>query len=96
MFSNDCLEGIIYEPVAAAIALGGVYLVFLIDYFGMRWNTKRTMMHVKQISKSDVNSVIDENSIAMKQLKWEVTLLECGIIFHSVGYNLNNLNTALF
>ncbi|TIA88373.1 hypothetical protein E3P99_02648 [Wallemia hederae] len=96
MFSNDCIGELIYEPVAAAIALAGVYIVFLFDYLGMRYNSKRTLELAQTANtraetpdnKEPVTSDTASSDVsphgAMKQLKWEVSLLEIGIIFHSV------------
>ncbi|KWU43578.1 Zinc/iron permease [Rhodotorula sp. JG-1b] len=37
MFSNACLGELAFEPAAAAISLAGVYIVFSVDFFVMRW-----------------------------------------------------------
>ncbi|KAM0753683.1 ZIP zinc/iron transport family [Meredithblackwellia eburnea MCA 4105] len=37
MFSNACLGELHFEPAAAAISMAGVYVVFSIDFFVMRW-----------------------------------------------------------
>ncbi|GAA6034480.1 hypothetical protein JCM8097_005350 [Rhodosporidiobolus ruineniae] len=42
MFSNACLGELAFEPAAAAISLAGVYVVFGVDFFVMRWLKTRT------------------------------------------------------
>ncbi|GAA5841805.1 hypothetical protein JCM5353_007774 [Sporobolomyces roseus] len=42
MFSNACLGDLAFEPAAAAIALSGVYIVFSVDFFVMRWLRSRS------------------------------------------------------
>lgn len=39
--NNACLGELVFEPVAPAITIVGVYLVFLIDFYVMRWLKKR-------------------------------------------------------
>ncbi|GAA5976678.1 hypothetical protein JCM10908_005592 [Rhodotorula pacifica] len=41
MFSNACLGELAFEPAAAAISLAGVYVVFSVDFFVMRWLRSR-------------------------------------------------------
>lgn len=36
MFANDCLGELDYEATAAAIAMAGIFLTFLIEYLGNR------------------------------------------------------------
>ncbi|TIB73008.1 Zinc/iron permease [Wallemia mellicola] len=91
MFDNECLGELPYEPTAAAISLAGVYIIFLIDYLGMRYNSRKTRELAIAAGTLDNKQDIPENysvhttpEAAMKQLKWEVNLLECGIVFHSV------------
>ncbi|GAA5968737.1 hypothetical protein JCM8115_002075 [Rhodotorula mucilaginosa] len=41
MFGNACLGELAFEPAAAAISLAGVYIVFSVDFFVMRWLRSR-------------------------------------------------------
>ncbi|GAA6062178.1 hypothetical protein JCM10212_005133 [Sporobolomyces blumeae] len=41
MFSNTCIGELAFEPAAAAISLAGVYVVFGVDFFVMRWLRSR-------------------------------------------------------
>ncbi|GAA5915220.1 uncharacterized protein JCM6883_002364 [Sporobolomyces salmoneus] len=41
MFGNACLGELAFEPAAPAIALAGVYVVFSVDFFVMRWLRSR-------------------------------------------------------
>ncbi|GAA5983026.1 hypothetical protein JCM5350_003546 [Sporobolomyces pararoseus] len=41
MFGNTCLGELAFEPAAAAISLAGVYVVFSVDFFVMRWLRSR-------------------------------------------------------
>ncbi|TIA72434.1 hypothetical protein E3P92_02317 [Wallemia ichthyophaga] len=95
MFNNDCIGELAYGPAAAAIALAAVYVVFLFDYIGMRFFARKTRQLAEATRTenrsndgkddiSDVDSAQISPEIAMSQLKWEVSLLEIGIVFHSV------------
>jgi len=39
--SNACLGDLAFQPAAAAISLAGVYIVFSVDFFVMRWLRSR-------------------------------------------------------
>ncbi|GAA5853026.1 hypothetical protein JCM8547_004776 [Rhodosporidiobolus lusitaniae] len=41
MFGNTCLGELVFEPAAAAISMAGVYVVFGVDFFVMRWLKNR-------------------------------------------------------
>ncbi|GAA6012208.1 hypothetical protein JCM11491_001786 [Sporobolomyces phaffii] len=41
MFGNACIGELAFEPAAAAISLAGVYVVFSVDFFVMRWLRSR-------------------------------------------------------
>lgn len=42
MFGNTCLGELHFEPAAAAITMAGVYVVFAVDFFVMRWLKSRS------------------------------------------------------
>ncbi|TIA81774.1 hypothetical protein E3P81_02184 [Wallemia ichthyophaga] len=105
-FDDDCLDGLAYKQTPAAIVLAGVYIVFLFDYLGGRFNSRKQAHDeaLRKESQNDANCNCDMISVsdsvkkiqydadstrtnseaAMKQLKWEVLLLEGGILFHSI------------
>ncbi len=40
MFANECLGELAYESVAPAIAMGSLFVFFLVDFFAGRWVRK--------------------------------------------------------
>ncbi|KAF9023512.1 Zinc/iron permease [Hymenopellis radicata] len=98
MFANECLGELGYEAVAPAIAMGSLFVFFLVDFFAGRW-----MIHKHQ-KVDDENSLPAENKNqnaftehahvhgvggltldgSSKQAHWDVQLLEAGVAFHSI------------
>jgi zinc transporter 1/2/3 len=70
-FSNDCIEGIEYEATAGAIMIAGLFITFIIEYIAHRW-----------VDLSESSS--SEQHYSPKSLTLNTTVMEAGIIFHSI------------
>lgn len=56
MFQNECIGEMVYESTAAAIAMAGALITFLLDYIGTRLASKKTgHVHNNDISPSTSN-----------------------------------------
>lgn len=66
MFTNNCLTGIEYEATTSAIVMGGLFLTFLIEYFGYRFvlwkDRKQEMAAVTSSSGSEEGSAVGLDS----------------------------------
>ena len=81
MFQNSCIQGIEYEGTAAAICMAGIFISFLIEYFGQRYMRSRL---AKEISNSNPEGA----SLAKHNARMEmvnINVMEAGIIFHSIS-----------
>ncbi|KAL2691206.1 hypothetical protein Neosp_001587 [[Neocosmospora] mangrovei] len=77
MFGNECLGELLYEATTAAIVMAGLFISFLIEYFvhrAMRWQENKE-------NKSE--GVMSPQALAKAELT-NVTIMEAGIIFHSL------------
>ncbi|KAJ4323814.1 high-affinity Zn(2+) transporter zrt1 [Fusarium piperis] len=77
MFGNECLGELLYEATTAAIVMAGLFISFLIEYFVnrvMRWQENKE-------NKSE--GVLSQQALAKAELT-NVTIMEAGIIFHSL------------
>ncbi|KAM0425439.1 hypothetical protein ACHAPT_009228 [Fusarium lateritium] len=77
MFGNECLGELLYEATTAAIVMAGLFISFLIEYFvhrAMRWQESKE-------NKSE--GAMSPQAIAKAELT-NVTIMEAGIIFHSL------------
>lgn len=112
-FSDECIGHLAFEPAPAAISMGSLFLVFLIDFVAARamWLYRSTETqadpterdaqlpdledgsHHNSIGKMDEprksspeSSIysLTESSHYHKRARWDVQLLESGIVFHSV------------
>ena len=112
MFANKCIGNLEYEATAAAIALAGAFVTFLLDFFATRHlahhhshstytTSEGESSYVtspggeKEINNHD-GVVTDQNRFlelghghahhipSDRDKKWQVILLEAGIIFHSI------------
>ncbi|KAH7100283.1 Zip-domain-containing protein [Auriculariales sp. MPI-PUGE-AT-0066] len=98
MFNNSCLvERLAFEPTAALISIGAIYVVFIVDLFSLRYiRGLRAANGVKEKSSESSGTIQQElpyshgghvhgtDSIDHLQARTELWLLEAGIIFHSV------------
>lgn len=81
MFQNECIEGVNYEGTAAAICMAGIFVSFLIEYFGHRY------MHAR-LENQKANACPEDVSIEKHCARMEVMgvhIMEAGIIFHSAS-----------
>lgn len=78
MFENECLGELKFEGTAASILMAGLFLSFLVDYAGQRlarWHAAKKTTSLDGGSPSQVTTSTELVN---------VTLLEAGIIFHSL------------
>ncbi|KAK4234985.1 putative metal ion transmembrane transporter protein [Achaetomium macrosporum] len=78
MFQNECLGELAYESTAAAILMAGIFLSFLVEYAGNR---------LIQWHEAKARSVSVETAAQVAAPKTDmvnITVLEAGIIFHSL------------
>lgn len=87
VFANPCLGTLAYDPAASAIALAGLWIVFLIDFGALR------IIRARSRPPSQTNTLTNEElkwdhshgiDYSSPQAHFDVNLLEAGIIFHSV------------
>ncbi|BGP17101.1 hypothetical protein JCM10213_003880 [Rhodosporidiobolus nylandii] len=107
-FGNACLGELVFEPAAAAIAMAGVYVVFAVDFFVMRWLKSRAHnrttaaavasadgpstssppssinKHAEAFGHSHGPAPNEHTDFSSPQAHFDVTILEAGIIFHSI------------
>ncbi|EGU81899.1 hypothetical protein FOXB_07604 [Fusarium oxysporum f. sp. conglutinans Fo5176] len=78
MFGNECLGELQYEATTAAIVMAGLFISFLIEFCvqrAMRWQlTKKTETDSAYLSPKAVEKAEMAN----------ITIMEAGIIFHSI------------
>ncbi|KAK4166328.1 hypothetical protein QBC43DRAFT_377249 [Cladorrhinum sp. PSN259] len=83
MFQNECLGELSYEATASAILMAGLFLSFLVEYAGSRlveWHqSKERARNIETGSDSDQAPVSTSRSDMVN-----ITVLESGIIFHSL------------
>ncbi|KAK5656990.1 hypothetical protein OQA88_3513 [Cercophora sp. LCS_1] len=81
MFQNDCLGELAYESTASAILMAGIFLSFLVEYLGIRlvqWHgAKRGSEGVESPSGTKKSPHISTEMV-------NITVLEAGVIFHSL------------
>jgi zinc transporter 1/2/3 len=99
-FSNDCIEGIEYEATAGAILIAGLFVTFMIEYIAHRWVDRKRHMFERSSASDPANAqpnaqkeasegTLSESSSAEqrytpKSLALNTTVMEAGIIFHSI------------
>lgn len=81
MFQNECIEGINYEGTAAAICMAGIFVSFLIEYFGHRYMHSRLDKKMANASPEELSA--EKHSARMELVS--INIMEAGIIFHSVS-----------
>jgi zinc transporter 1/2/3 len=77
MFANDCVGELKYEGTTSAIVMAGLFLSFLVEYFGSRIVIHKT--------RKMNNTSIEERAKAVLQTEVvSILVMEAGIIFHSL------------
>ncbi|KAK4203957.1 putative zinc-regulated transporter [Triangularia verruculosa] len=82
MFQNECLGKLEYESTASAILMAGLFLSFLIEYIGIRfvqWHQAK-----QQALKSGSSDGEQQGPAPGKADMVNITVLEAGVIFHSL------------
>ncbi|KAK1752659.1 ZIP zinc transporter-domain-containing protein [Echria macrotheca] len=81
MFQNQCLGELAYESTASAILMAGIFLSFMVEYFGIRlvqWHS------AKSASRSPETASASTKSPELSTEMVNITVLEAGVIFHSL------------
>ncbi|CCH41120.1 Zinc transporter 7 [Wickerhamomyces ciferrii] len=104
MWGNECLGELEYESTGTAITMAGIFIAFLIEYFGHRalqWRNNKALGTVKPVEdgSAEDDSITNkeaaqvqnnqvhghhEHSLLMPKDKVSVTMMEVGIVFHSI------------
>lgn len=80
MFQNECLGELAYEATTAAIVMAGLFLSFLVEYAGNRL----IQWHEAKRRGENVESAGTHASPSARADMVNITVLELGIIFHSL------------
>jgi zinc transporter 1/2/3 len=81
MFQSECLGELAYESTAAAILMGGIFISFLVEYAGLRL----IQWHAAKAASAGVESNgLSPSVAAAKSEMINITVLEAGVIFHSL------------
>ncbi|KEZ44089.1 hypothetical protein SAPIO_CDS3846 [Scedosporium apiospermum] len=80
MFQNDCVEGIEYEGTAASIFMAGIFISFLVEYFGERF--MRSRLNKKMLNGSPEGYSVEKANASLETVN--IYVMEAGIIFHSL------------
>ncbi|KAJ4287892.1 high-affinity Zn(2+) transporter zrt1 [Collariella sp. IMI 366227] len=83
MFQNECLGELAYESTASAILMAGLFLSFLIEYAGNRliqWHESKA----KPDSTESAEHAHSHEPTTARTDMVNITVLECGVIFHSL------------
>ncbi|KAL2131226.1 hypothetical protein VTI74DRAFT_5403 [Chaetomium olivicolor] len=83
MFENECLGELAYESTASAILMAGLFLSFLVEYAGNRliqWHESKA----KSNSVESAGHGHGDSSPTAQTDMVNITVLECGVIFHSL------------
>ncbi|KAM0211342.1 hypothetical protein ACHAQI_005298 [Fusarium lateritium] len=78
MFGNECLGELLYEATTAAIVMAGLFISFLIEFCvhrAMRWQATK---------KAETDSAILSRKAIEKAEMANISIMEAGIIFHSL------------
>jgi zinc transporter 1/2/3 len=78
MFQNQCLGELEYEATATSIMMAGIFLSFLVEYAGNR------LIQWHEAKARSVNIEAAAQAAAPKADMVNITVLEAGIIFHSL------------
>ncbi|KAG7293592.1 hypothetical protein NEMBOFW57_003645 [Staphylotrichum longicolle] len=83
MFANECLGELSYESTSSAILMAGLFLSFLIEYAGNRL----IQWHEAKAQPASVESAGHSHGAASPAARTDmvnITVLEAGVIFHSL------------
>ncbi|PKS11204.1 hypothetical protein jhhlp_002965 [Lomentospora prolificans] len=81
MFQNECLgDRVQYEGTTAAILVAGLFISFLIEYFGERF--MRSRLNKKIMNDSPEGFSIEKHNASLELVN--ISIMEAGIIFHSL------------
>ncbi|KAK7222500.1 hypothetical protein V2G26_010503 [Clonostachys chloroleuca] len=78
MFGNSCLTGLEYEATTAAIVMAGLFISFVIEFV-----VSRLLRWQQEKEATDGNAELTPIAIAKAETT-NVTIMEAGIIFHSL------------
>lgn len=85
MFENECLGELSYEATSAAILMAGLFLSFLVEYAGNRL----IQWHEAKAQPGTAESPGDGHAApAARTDMVNITVLEAGVIFHSLRTHL--------
>lgn len=85
MFANECLGELSYESTAAAILMAGLFLSFFVEYLGNRliqWHESKA--HTGSVEAPGHHAAPARTDMV------NITVLEAGVIFHSLRKSLSN------
>ncbi|KAK0745595.1 ZIP zinc transporter-domain-containing protein [Schizothecium vesticola] len=80
MFGNECLGELEYEATAAAILMAGIFLSFLVEYLGIRL----VQWHAAKKAPAHAHAHGEHSHYAPSTEMVNITVLEAGVIFHSL------------
>ena len=86
MFQNECVEGIEYEGTAASIFMAGIFISFLVEYFGERF--MRSRLNKKMLNGSPEGYSVEKANASLETVN--IYVMEAGIIFHSLSTFISN------
>lgn len=77
MFANECVGELQYEGTTSAIVMAGLFLSFLVEYFG-----SRIVLH--KTRKMNTISLEERAKAVLQTEVVSILVMEAGIIFHSL------------
>ncbi|CCC06317.1 hypothetical protein SMACR_00532 [Sordaria macrospora] len=80
MFASECLGELSYEGTAGAIAMAGIFISFLAEYFGVRV----LQWHAAKTEARNIENGGEKEDAAQRTEMVNIMVLECGVIFHSI------------
>lgn len=90
-FGSECLGGLNYEATTGAILMAGLFLTFLIEYVAHRVSSRKDAVAQQPFHPADAKDTeaaseeVQQAEKAVPQnLTLKTTIMEAGIIFHSV------------
>ncbi|KAK3064391.1 hypothetical protein LTS18_007598 [Coniosporium uncinatum] len=98
MFSNECLGELNYEATTAAVVMAGIFISFLVEYIGRRFARSKVMGIEGATEQSDGSTHASKNGsdssppVEVERIGHHghaadtvgVTVMEAGVIFHSI------------
>ncbi|KAK5167726.1 high-affinity Zn(2+) transporter zrt1 [Saxophila tyrrhenica] len=95
-FSNECLGRLQYEATTSAVVMAALFVTFLIEYIAQRLQRRKSTtqgrpaaLHDHKMPQAAADDSSEEErripgSATEKELMVQVTVMEAGIIFHSI------------